>query len=145
MLQTHNFINMKQSCVGATAAAGAHSSDGIQFIYQIKLRVLLCVVGAAAAAGARTRSRRRQLFWPEAVWALLLRQGHTVQTAGFPADKPGTMWQQNCTDTEPVDYDYGYFYLECWVFYGQSGKPQRPSPDYSLNAPFTSGAPCNQL
>ena len=44
-----------------------------------------------------------------------------MQTAGFPADKPGTMWQQKCTDTEPVDYDYGYFYVECWVFYGQSG------------------------
>ena len=44
-----------------------------------------------------------------------------MQTAGFPADKPGTMWQQNCTDTDPVDYDYGYFYVECWVFYGQSG------------------------
>ena len=48
-------------------------------------------------------------------------QGHSVQTAGFPADKPGTMWQQNCTDTDPVDYDYGYFFVECWVFYGQSG------------------------
>ena len=44
-----------------------------------------------------------------------------MQTAGFPADKPGTMWQQNCTDTDPVDYDYGYFFVECWVFYGQSG------------------------
>ncbi|KAK9840582.1 hypothetical protein WJX81_002874 [Elliptochloris bilobata] len=50
-------------------------------------------------------------------------QGHTVQTAGFPADKPGTMWQQNCTDKDPVDYDYGYFYVACWVFYGQSGSP----------------------
>jgi V8-like Glu-specific endopeptidase len=48
-------------------------------------------------------------------------QGQTVQTAGYPADKPGTMWMQNCTDTDPVDYDYGYFYVECWVFYGQSG------------------------
>ncbi len=52
-------------------------------------------------------------------------QGQTVQTAGYPADKPGTMWMQNCTDTDPVDYDYGYFYVECWVFYGQSGAHRR--------------------
>lgn len=53
-------------------------------------------------------------------------QGQQVQTAGFPSDKPGTMWMQNCTDFDPVDYDYGYFYISCWVFYGQSGAGPLP-------------------